>query len=131
MFEGKVKKFIEQSFHMFSSFFNCFFIGLCNIDWSCPTYLIRRCFITILNLRYLSVLIKKFAYIVKRTVVLSIDVFSIWMCSPFNCFRRPKRGAPDWGVRLLVGPWPDIHIFEMIVLAFECKRTFFCPGPDN
>ncbi len=58
---------------------------------------------------------------------LQIGVFAAWFGCPLDGFTGTLRGDPDRRPWLLIGARPGVHVFEIVVLAFEGERPDFSP----
>ena len=122
---------IEHELDMGPSLVDGLLVGLRHIDGGAPGDLAGRGLVAILAPGGLAIHVQIFRHGLGGAVGLEIDIFAVGMRRPFDGLAAALGGAPDRRMGLLEGARPEIHIFEMIVLALIGEGPGFRPGAHH
>ena len=122
---------VEQCLDVLARLVDRLLVGVGDIDRRRPPDAIGAGLIAVAALRDFAIKIEIARDRFHRAVALQVDVFAVGMGGPFQGLDASHGGAPDRRMRLLVGPRPQVHIFEVIVLALERERPRLAPRPHH
>ena len=115
---------VEQAFDMRRGFLARDLVGFRDIGRHRPAELVGRAFIAV-DLALVAIGLEVFLHRRDRAEGDDIGVFAVRMGGEFDGFGRALGRDPDRRVRRLIGPRPQVHVLEVIMLAVEFERPRF------